>query len=205
MQFVNFYFDEYKPKPLSFDFRFACVFLSLVICGLLLGGYLQERRLTSLKQSVTTRQEQLVSLEGKVKALREKLNASQNTENLEQQLIFYRKRNQQYQLALSKLNLKQQEENSISEILKALGERNPDALWLTEINISPHNLTLHGSTTKSGAIPIYIADLKNAAALNREFDELSIQRNPENKQLLDFILLNGRPTHRKDIPKEAQP
>ena len=54
MQHINFYFDEFRPKPLSFDIRFSAAVIALVIVGMLVIGIFEQQKLHEF-ETITTR------------------------------------------------------------------------------------------------------------------------------------------------------
>jgi len=193
MQLVDFYFEEYRPKPLSFDLRFAAAVIGIVIAGLITLGIIQSSQLSDQQARLKEKQKQYRLLSEETQKLEKQLSATKDFKELDQEVARQTLRLNQYQKALFNLNLPEEGgADKFSEILKSLSDRKVDSLWLTQIDINQRNLSLYGSTTKSSSVPLYVEDLKNALSLNREFDDLSIQQNKENKRILDFALVNGR-------------
>lgn len=196
MQLVNFYFDEYKPKPLSFDLRFAGATIVIILLGLFSLGIAQTQQINGLSERLEKKQAEAKQLNQETQALKEQLSAKRDFQSLEKQINRLNNELKQYQKALSNLNFSDESEmDNFSQILKSLANRKVKAIWLTEINIDNFNLSVKGSTTQKESIPLYVADLRNDETLNREFDELSIVENPENKRVMDFALLNGKKVH----------
>ncbi|MCW8875612.1 MAG: hypothetical protein OQJ89_08725 [Kangiellaceae bacterium] len=193
MQHINFYFDEFKPKPLSFDIRFSAAVISLIVIGMLVIGILQHQKLLEFEQLQQQKAKQAAALNEQVKQLQHTLKQNRTVQNIEKEHAYHQAQLQQYQQALNILSVSEQDSfDPFSQILADLSERKADSLWLTQINIDGVNLSLLGTTTKARSIPLYVDDLKNAVTLNREFDDLKILRDQENKRLINFELVNGR-------------
>ena len=193
MQHINFYFDEFRPKPLSFDIRFSAAVISIVVFGMLVIGILQHQKLQEFEQLQQEKASQAAKLNEQVKQLQQTLKQNREVQNIEKEHAYHQAQLQQYQHALNVLSISGQDSfDPFSEILADLSDRKADSLWLTQINIDGVNLSLLGTTTKAKSIPLYVDDLKNAVTLNREFDELKILRDEKNKRLINFELVNGR-------------
>lgn len=193
MQLVDFYFDEYRPKPLSFDLRFAGAIILIVVAGLIVIGIIQSSQLSEYQENLVKKQIEFKTLSEETLKLQKKLAESRDFQELDGAVIRQTETLNQYRKAIANLNLPDQSNTDrFSQILNSLSDRKINAVWLTKIDINQQNLSLFGSTTKRDSVPLYVEDLKNAASLNREFDELSIQQNEDNKRILDFALINGR-------------
>ena len=193
MQFVNFYLDEYRPKPLSFDLRFAAAIVSIIVVGLIVIGIIQNQQVADAKVHLAEKQQAAAKLLEETQALQKQLAERKDVQSLEKEITIYQSQLTRYQKAIANLHLADKSESdNFSQVLNALSEKQVDAVWLTQIDIDPKNLSLHGSTTKRSAIPDYVANLKQDIVLNRVFDELTIKENQDNRRLMDFSLLNGR-------------
>lgn len=193
MQLVDFYFDEYRPKPLSFDLRFAGAIILVVVAGLVAIGIIQTNQISEYQDSLVKKQVEFKTLSEETLKLQKKLAESRDFQELDSAVARQTETLNQYRKAFANLNLPDQgNTEKFSQILDSLSERKVNAVWLTKIDISQQNLSLFGSTTKRDSVPLYVEDLKNATSLNREFDELSIRQNEDNKRILDFALINGR-------------
>jgi hypothetical protein len=193
MQSINFYFEEYRPKPLSFDHRFATLVLAISVVMLVVLGTIKSSHLSQQKQAVVTKQADLVKLQQEVVKLQQQLAKDQPAESLDALII-----QQQMSLASFRKILASMQQPDVlqpvgySQILHQLGEQKMSDIWLTQIRINAQLLSLQGSSFKSEAIPEYVDLLKNASALKRQFDELKVERDQQDTQLVNFALLNGR-------------
>ncbi len=194
MQLVNFYFEEYRPKPLSFDLKFAILFVTTVIVVLIILGSVQISQLTNIMEQAAQKKQQYDQIVKQTSELQKGLANRRKAIPLEAEIQSYQKRYNQYQKAFAALNISDDEANpfKFSHVLTALTKQKIQQIWLTEIAIDPINLSLYGSSTHRDAIPDYVSNLKEHDTLNRAFDELSLKQNNTNKNIIDFSLINGR-------------
>lgn len=200
MQRINFYFEQYHPKPLSFDSRFAGLIILISALGFLSIGWIESKKLNDLNQRFIDRQEQLSELQNNIviaqKKLSKKIRKNDIQESLavaKQDLIRYKKLSSIVNLPIKKMMI------NYSQILSDLSNKLIQSVWLTQINISENHLNLKGSSTNTESIPEYINQLKKSDSLNRYFDELKIERNQNNSLLVDFQLINGQLINRQII------
>ncbi len=193
MQFVNFYLEEYRPKPLSFDLRFAIAIVAIILVGLAVIGAIQNQQVAEARNRLTEKQQVAAKLLEETQVLQKQLAKRKDVQTLEREILVYQQQLSRYQKAIANLHLADKAEtDNFSQVLSALSEKQIDAIWLTKIDIDAKNISLYGSTTKRSAIPDYVANLKRDTTLNRVFDELTIKENQDNRRLMDFSLLNGR-------------
>ena len=193
MQSINFYFDEYRPKPLSFDSRFAGVVIAVSLVMMVIIGLIKSNHISKQEQTLATKQKELKAIEQQVVALQKQLVSGYKAESLDNQIVKQQKNLTSYRKILA--NMQQPaalQSTKYSQILAQLGEQKGTSVWLTKINIQAQNLTLQGTTVDTQAIPLYVDLLKNADTLKRQFDELKVDRDPENSRLINFSLINGR-------------
>jgi len=193
VQLVNFYFDEFKPKPLSFDARFAAAVVLVVTVASIAGGLYQRQRATHLAEQLAAKQREAQQLLEQTQQLQRTLATKHEVQDWQNQIDQWQHRLHQYQQAM---NLVVAPETGVaqpfSQVMADLSTRKARDLWLTQIDLSRDDLSLHGSSTDPESIPEYVAELKAAASLNREFDQLQINRNSEDERVVDFALLQGR-------------
>lgn len=197
MQTINFYLDSYRPKPLSFDSRFALVTIVVSLIGLLVIGWLQSNEVSDLQQRLVLRKTQSDSQQQQLIAFQKELKTHAAIQDLQKKLIASRRELSSYQKIINMVNLPVTSiPVDFSKILSDLSKQTVDSLWLTKISIQAHNLTLSGATTQAKLIPLYVDQIKQAHSLKRHFDELKIERPNEgtdnNSQLITFELINGR-------------
>ncbi|WP_444996349.1 PilN domain-containing protein [Aliikangiella sp. IMCC44359] len=196
MQSVNFYLEEYRPKPLSFDTRFATLLFIILLILFIASGIIQSTQLTKLKQINQTKKQELATLQEKIISMQKELANRRKVDSIDDLLASKQNSLNSYRKILSQVgNPKQQKHTNYSLILQQLSEQPANSIWLTEIKINQQSLSLQGSSTESTAIPIYIDQLKEAATLKRHFDELKVERDHNNGSLINFSLMNGRLSH----------
>ncbi|TQV88532.1 PilN domain-containing protein [Aliikangiella coralliicola] len=193
MQRVNFYFDEYKPKPLSFNSQFALSIFALTFIGLIVIGSILSVEKSDMEKRLAEKQVRFAKLQTEITQLTQKLKQDSEIQALEIELNNSLKMLNQYRKVIGLVKTPQKSQSDIySQILQELSERKADSIWLTEINIDAQNLSLHGTTTKTDSIPRYVDELKDASSLKRQFDELQITRDGKNNRLINFSLINGK-------------
>ncbi|WP_196139753.1 hypothetical protein [Aliikangiella sp. G2MR2-5] len=193
MQRINFYLQEYHPKPLTFDFRFATASIGLTLFALLIFAIIDQQKLTALKQVLENKQQQQQAISQQLTLLKQQINESQNSQQLDSEIFYYQNQLSQYNRALGAINLPQSSsQNYYSNILVDLAKPKSSSVWLTRIIIDDSNLSLFGTSTRASEIPRYVEELKTGINLRRQFDQLSIDRDLENESLVHFSLLNGR-------------
>jgi len=193
MQSVNFYLDEYRPKPLSFDHRFALFVVGLSLLGMLTIGWIQSQQVDTLAQQINDTKKFQETLQEQIKSIEAKLAQDTEIASLQQTLLVRQDELSRYRkvisLVKSPLDAKRPD---YSQIFLQLADQKKQPVWLTRINIQSQDVSLYGATTKVDAIPLYVDDLKSANALKRHFDELKIERDEQNSWLINFELLNGK-------------
>ncbi len=195
MQTINFYFDEYRPKPLSFDTKFAALLLATVTIALLFFGFFQSQQVKQLNQlllqkkaSVTKSQSDLIELQKKLKVDESIIEIDEIIRKKQSTLNSYRK-------ILAQVGISQQEQFTYSEILQQLADHPSDSVWLTQISINLQQLSLYGSALEPKSVPDYIEQLNSGKALTRQFDKLEVVRDQQNDRFVNFSLLNGKVSH----------
>lgn len=193
MQFINFYFEEYRPKPLSFDSRFAAIVLLISLISVLILGWLESSEVDNLQQQLQAKKDQVTQLQQQISIIQKQLSRNSAINDLQRQLESGKKELNRYRkvIDLVKTPIAHQMV-PYSQILTDLTEQKNDSVWLTKIEVQAENLSLHGTTTKADAVPLYVDGLKQSRTLKRYFDELKIERDEEDKRLINFQLLNGR-------------
>lgn len=193
MQSVNFYFDEYRPKPLTFDSRFALLAISTTLILFVGFGVFKSSHLASQTEQLKLKQTQLKKLEADQLVIQQQMRTANKKASLDEQIANRQKSLTRYRKILANM---QQPDNYVatpySLILEQLGEQKSRTVWLTKININSQALSLHGSSTKTEAIPRYVEALKNSDSLKRQFDELKVERDQTDSRFVNFSLTNGR-------------
>lgn len=193
MQSINFYLDEYRPKPLTFDSRFSMVVLAIALVMMVIIGMIETSHLNQMKQQLVDKQLELKQVNDQVVALSKQLKDTNQTESVEAQIHSRQLQLNSYRKILANMiQPKIDASTRYSEIMKQLGEQSGNPVWLTKIQITAQNLSLEGSTLQTKAIPAYVEQLKNSPTLKRQFDELKVERDSENDRLVNFSLSNGR-------------
>ncbi len=193
MQFVNFYLDQYQPKPLSFDSRFAGLTLCLIVAGCIVNGLIGSSRVNELKLVDAQKKSHLLTTQQQVIALQKKLAGKKKVKNLDALLIRNQQELNSYRKIVTRLSSKNQVNHfDYSLILKQLSELPAQSVWLTEIEMNQQNLNLHGRSTNPESIPLYVDHLKAARSLKRHFDELKIDRDSTDNRIVNFSLINGK-------------
>ncbi|MET1255685.1 PilN domain-containing protein [Aliikangiella maris] len=193
MQTINFYFAEYRPKPLSFDTQFAAILLGVSILSMSIIGFIQSSQLNQLTAINQLKKQQLDKIQAETIQLQKQLNQKQTLQSLDSQIANQKELLIRYRQILNQVgNPAQTQLVLYSDVFSQLAEQKDAGVWLTKISIEKNNLSLEGSSTESISIPKYIDQLKTAPALKRQFDELKVQRDQNNTQIINFALLNGR-------------
>lgn len=196
MQRIDFYFDEYRPKPLSFDSRFAAFICALCLLGLLLIGWIGSNQVEDLRQRHKSRQVQADKMQQQLLNVQEKLAKKAKAKDLQSEINSAQQELNSYRKVLSTVNLPSSQFSvNFSQVLTDLSKRKAEAVWLTKIDLAGQNLSLSGVATKTDAVPRYVDELKEADSLRRLFDELKVERDENNRNVINFQLLNGRLTH----------
>lgn len=193
MQTVNFYLAEYRPKPLSFNSQFALLAVFIALIGMLAIGYGFSQEVVLLEKDLATKNQQLTELQDNIRSMQKKLSQKKDVTDWQKKLEKQQQELQNYQKLVSLVNFPDAASKiTYSQILSALAIQQSQPVWLTKIAIQAGNLSLYGATTKANSIPLYIDELKKSDSLKRHFDELTLDRNSENDQLINFQLLNGK-------------
>jgi len=199
MQSVNFYFEEYRPKPLTFDSRFASLALAVSVVMLIILSTIKSTHLSQQEAILANKKAEKSRVEAELIALKKQMAQNNQLESLDVQILTQQKSLTSYRKILA--NMQQPDPASktlYSHILAQLGEQKTAKIWLTQINIKAQNLTLQGSALETDAIPHYVALLKDSSALKRQFDELKVERDEDNSRIVNFSLTNGKLTGTSD-------
>lgn len=192
MQVVNFYLESYRPKPLSFDSRFALYISCLFLSGLLVIGWLQASEVDDLNLSLNERKSQLELQQLQLAAVTKELRINSVEQDLQAQLAKKQQELNSYQRIVSVINLPLNiTPVKFSQVLDDLSQQTVERLWLTKIAIQSNNLSLNGATTTAESIPDYVDKIKQSKSLKRYFDELKIERKGVD-DLINFELINGK-------------
>lgn len=193
MQSINFYFDEYHPKPISFNSRFALVILIISLIMMVIFGLIKSTHASKQENILAIKNEKLAQTTTELTAMKKELDSSLDTLSIDEQILKEQTNLKSLRDVLLHIaNINNKESMQYSQILKQLSEQKTNALWLTDISVNANNLSIKGSTTNAETIPLYVEQLKQSSALKREFDDLNIDRDEDNKRLINFSLSNGR-------------
>jgi MSHA biogenesis protein MshI len=192
-QWVDFYMPEYRPQPLEFGFKYAVGLGAIAVLGLIGYGLLQNSELTQQQQRLAESKQLLQQTQTALQALSQRLGVASKTEDLDKTI----ERKQAELLASRKLLNKVEKTSPVkpvlySQVLSALAQQKAQALWLTQIKLSPKGIDLAGQTTNPESIPTYIDQMSNNVILASHFENLSIERSKKNKRLVLFQMTNGR-------------
>ena len=103
MQYINFYLEEFRPKPLSFDIKFSAAVIGVVVLGLIAIGIVQQQRLSERKAIQFAKQEQVDKLILQVNELQQSLKNNRQFQDIENQHAYLKGQLTQYQKAISAL------------------------------------------------------------------------------------------------------
>lgn len=196
MQSINFYLEEYRPKPLSFDSKFAALAMGIALVMMVVIGVIETTHVSKLEKQLKEKQVELKQISDQVVKLQKQMAESGQVESIEAKIAARQLSLNSYRKILANMSQPtSQTSTRYSEIMKQLGEQKGASVWLTKIQIAAQNLSLQGSTLETKAIPAYVEELKNSATLKRQFDELTVERDAENDRLVNFSLNNGRLTN----------
>jgi len=193
MQSVNFYLQEYRPKPLTFDSRFALLALVATLILFIGFGVFKSSHLTSQNEQLKQKQAELKKLQADQIVIQQQMRIANEKASIDEQIANRQRSLTSYRKILA--NMQQpgtQEITPYSLILQQLSEQKSRMVWLTQININAQSLSLQGSSTKTDAIPRYVESLKNSDSLKRQFDELKVERDEKDSRFVNFSLTNGR-------------
>lgn len=193
MQSINFYFEEYHPKPLSFDSRFFALVLLLCLIGLVAISWIEQSKLNELKRDLAAKQAQSQKLQQEVADIQKKLSVKKNFEVFKSELAANKQELLSYKKLAAAIETPQKQQSvEYSKIFLHLSKQIIHPVWLTQIQINEDQLTIKGSSTDVQAIPKYVNQLNQVEVLKRYFDELKILRNEDNNRVVDFQLTNGK-------------
>lgn len=196
MQWIDFYLDEYKPKPMTFDSRFAMIAMAGVVIITLIFGVWQQIEQSKFDQLVAQKQQQVSQIEQQINAMSASLNNLHGDDNARQNLTTKREELKNLNLIVSRLQKREATQAiAYSQIMQQLSEQTINQLWLTRIQLEEGRLSLQGATTNREAIPGYIEQIQQASALQREFASLSVEKDSENRRIVHFKLNAGVSTH----------
>ncbi|TQV71996.1 hypothetical protein FLL45_17655 [Aliikangiella marina] len=193
MQSVNFYLEEYRPKPLSFDSRFALLALVASLIMFIGFGIFKSNHLHSQQQQLSLKQAELKKLESDQLVIQQQMRTNNEKASIDEKIATRQKSLTSFRKILA--NMSQpgtQVSTPYSQILQQLGEQKSQSVWLTQININSQSLSLQGSSTQTEAIPHYVELLRNSESLKRQFDELKVERDQSDSRYVNFSLTNGR-------------
>ncbi|MGX5172411.1 PilN domain-containing protein [Aliikangiella sp. IMCC44653] len=192
MQHINFYFDEFKPKPLSFDSRFAGLVFIVVLIGVTAFGFTQQRQAENLAALKIQKQQDLTVTQTQLLELQKRLSQSTDIMSIDDKLAKQQQTLNSYRKILAQVGDLETQQFNFSEVLQQLAKHPSDTVWLTHISLDRTQLSLKGSSQDTAAIPTYIQQMNSLSALVREFDSLEVLRDEENVGLINFNLTNGR-------------
>jgi MSHA biogenesis protein MshI len=190
---INFYFPDYRPKPLQFGLKFATSSAAVFLFGLFIYGLIQERQKTQLNEQLITDNQKLESLQASLLKLQSNRSGKSSEKDIDRSIS-----QKQIELLASRQLLTQirnkapHEMTLYSSILAALSEQKTESLWLTKISLRPSRISLSGSTSQADSIPNYIKQISQNQLLNRRFVDLKIERDPRHPQLVNFQMIDGR-------------
>ena len=192
MQNINFYLEQYHPKPLSFNHQFAILTLFLSLLGMLTIGWSQSLQVAQLNKTLKLKQQQSSHIEQGILSIQKQLSEQSVTKDWQVKLNSKQEELNNYRKIISQVNLPIFKQSAnYSRILEDLTLQSTNNVWLTRINIQSELLSLYGSSNNSNSIPIYIDQLKQTASLKRYFQELKIEQDSENPNIGNFSLLKG--------------
>jgi Tfp pilus assembly protein PilN len=194
MQTINFYFEQYRPKPLSFDSRFAAVSLLVSLLGFTSLAIVESIKVDKLKSVSADVQQQVNQQQQQLVEMNQKLKRQVNLDQWQMTLKSRQREFNSYRKIDVMLGPVEGSSPSIefSQILADLAAARVQSLWLTQINIAQNNLSLNGATTDANAIPNYVDAISKSQSLYRQFDELKIERQMDNQRIINFTLVDGR-------------
>ncbi|MGX5200341.1 PilN domain-containing protein [Aliikangiella sp. IMCC44632] len=192
MQHINFFFDEFKPKPLSFDSRFAGLVFIVVLIGVTAFGFTQQRQAENLAALKIQKQQDLTVTQTQLLELQKRLSQSTDIMSIDDKLAKQQQTLNSYRKILAQVGDLETQQFNFSEVLQQLAKHPSDTVWLTHISLDRTQLSLKGSSQDTAAIPTYIQQMNSLSALVREFDSLEVLRDEENVGLINFNLTNGR-------------
>jgi len=192
-QSVNFYLNQYKPKPLEFGFKFASSMAAAFMLSFFGFGYIQNQQLAQLNQQLSDNQSELTKIQFIIKKLQKQREKKQSPENIEKRILRKQKELISSKKLLAKvINKKPTKPVSYSSVLSALSQQKINSLWLTKIDLYPETINLTGQTTNPSSIPNYISSMSDNEVLNSEFKEFKIERDENDSRIVNFSMNSGR-------------
>jgi len=192
-QSVNFYLDQYKPKPLEFGFKFATSVAAVFVLTFFGYGYIQNQQLAQITLQLTNNQSKLEQMQESIKKIQKQRGKNQSIENIQKRIL-----RKQKELVSSKkllanvINKETVKPVNYSQVLDALSQQKVKFIWLTKIDLYPESINLTGQTTNPTAIPNYIASMASNDVLSSEFEEFKIERDVNDQRIVNFSMNNGR-------------
>jgi len=195
---VNFYCQEFKPKPLEFDFKFSMVVTVLMFFGFTAYGLILNNESNLLKQQLTQKNKSFKDIQNSIKTLNFESFSPSLVKSIDSQIITKQNELINIKKLLEKIASKSNEKHiHYSLVLNKLSKQRIQSLWLTNITLTPTNISLKGSTTNPELIPDYIDKIGQHNSLNSQFENLLLERDKENNQIINFNISNGN-YHRAD-------
>lgn len=192
-QTINFYLPEFHPKPMEFGFKFAASTVAIFVLGFIAFGMVQNIEHNQINDQIESQKQALNNLEKEVNLLNSGLRTKDKTLNLDKEIV----KKQRLLASSQKLLMEVGQKSSVttpkySDVLVELSKQKTPSLWLTQINLHPNMMSLHGVTTKTESIPKYINTMSKNEKLSSKFENLIIERDKENSSFINFSMTNGR-------------
>lgn len=191
-QLVNFYRDEFKKPDIKLPAKQMAVVSLLALVGFAIVGGYQVWSLQALQKKITTQESRRDQLNTQYESLL--ANYVEPTEDpaLLNQLNRLN-RDLQQKNSLRRFLEKESDKSlfSFAAVLDSLAEVAVANIWLTQITIKStgNNYQLKGFTQHADAIPEYIEQLKQSAALQgTSFSLFSVERDKDGNDFLHFTL-----------------
>ncbi len=192
-QSINFYLNQYRPKPLEFGFKFATSIAAIFILVFIGYGLIQNHEENLLDDKLATKKQMLLKTQQALQSIQMKRTGSRTIVDINQQILIKQNRLLKNKKLLKNVtNLSVLKTKKYSEVLLALSQIKTPSLWLTNIDISLDKISLGGQTTQPESIPQYINQMAKNEALRQQFEELKIERDDGNNQLVNFLISNGK-------------
>lgn len=195
-QFVNFYFEQYHPQPLTFNSHFALTALAVSLLGLVIIGWQESVKTSQLEQLLQNKNQSFNSIQNDLNEMQRSLAKKLNQQSWQLDLEKSQKELNSYRHLVNMVNLPvTQQDTRYSQAFEDLARHPTESVWITRISISASSIDLYGSSDSTEQIPKYIEDLSQLSSFNRYFGALSIERDPLHHQLIHFELTNGKKRH----------
>ncbi|MDQ7049347.1 MAG: hypothetical protein Q9M92_07290 [Enterobacterales bacterium] len=192
-QYVDLYLPQYRPQPLEFGFNFAASVAALFFIGFLALGILENIEISSLQSKLKEVTKTHNEVQASMLALQKRLQQQGKIKDLNKTIAIKQKELVAVKRLLVRVNSQATAKPvEYSKILKALSLLKSASLWLTKINLYPASISLAGQTTQAKLIPRYISRMSKDPLLSSQFEDLSIERDTEDKRLIRFRMSGGR-------------